>query len=59
MLLIDRPFEVGDRIEVWNLPKDSATWGDVVDIGLRATKIQTTDNIHIIIPSNLNQFEFG
>jgi small-conductance mechanosensitive channel len=53
LLIIDRPFEVGDRIEVWSAPVNSATWGDVVDIGLRATKIRTTDNIVIIIPNNV------
>ncbi len=52
LLLIDRPFEVGDRIEVWSAPANSATWGDVVHIGLRATKIRTTDNIVIVIPNN-------
>ena len=52
LLLVDRPFETGDRIEVWSTPKNSATWGDVLDIGLRATKIRTTDNIVIIIPNN-------
>jgi len=52
VLIIDRPFEVGDRIEVWNAPANSATWGDVIDIGFRATKVQTTDNIIIIIPNN-------
>jgi small-conductance mechanosensitive channel len=52
LLIIDRPFEVGDRIEVWRAPAGSATWGDVIDIGLRATKIRTTDNIVIIIPNN-------
>ncbi len=52
LLIIDRPFEIGDRIEVWNAPAGSATWGDVIDIGLRATKIKTTDNIVIIIPNN-------
>lgn len=52
LLIIDRPFEIGDRIEVWSAPAGSATWGDVIDIGLRATKIQTTDNIIIIIPNN-------
>jgi small-conductance mechanosensitive channel len=41
LLIIDRPFEMGDRIEVWSAPKNSATWGDVIDIGLRATKIRT------------------
>ena len=52
LLIMDRPFEIGDRIEVWSAPKNSATWGDVIDIGLRATKIKTTDNIVIIIPNN-------
>jgi len=52
LLIIDRPFEVGDRIELWSAPKNSATWGDVIHIGLRATKIRTTDNISIVIPNN-------
>ncbi|MDJ0784090.1 MAG: mechanosensitive ion channel family protein [Desulfosarcinaceae bacterium] len=52
LLIIDRPFEVGDRIEVWSAPTGSATWGDVIDVGLRATRIKTTDNIVIIIPNN-------
>jgi small-conductance mechanosensitive channel len=52
LLIIDRPFEVGDRIEVWSAPKNAATWGDVIDIGLRATKIRTTDNIVIVISNN-------
>jgi small-conductance mechanosensitive channel len=52
LLIIDRPFEIGDRIEVWSAPAGSATWGDVIGIGLRATKIKTTDNIVIIIPNN-------
>jgi small-conductance mechanosensitive channel len=52
LLIVDRPFEIGDRIEVWNPPPGSASWGDVIDIGLRATKIKTTDNIVVIIPNN-------
>lgn len=52
LLIMDRPFEVGDRIEVWSAPSNSATWGDVIDIGMRATKIKTTDNIVIVIPNN-------
>ncbi len=52
LLIVDRPFEVGDRIELWSAPKNSATWGDVIHIGLRATKIRTTDNIIIVIPNN-------
>jgi small-conductance mechanosensitive channel len=52
LLIVDRPFEIGDRIEVWSSPKNSATWGDIIDVGLRATKIRTTDNIVIVIPNN-------
>ncbi|MBW2601283.1 MAG: mechanosensitive ion channel family protein, partial [Deltaproteobacteria bacterium] len=52
LLIMDRPFEIGDRIEVWPAPQNSATWGDVINIGLRATQIRTTDNIVIIIPNN-------
>jgi len=52
LLIIDRPFEVGDRIETWSSPPGSSSWGDVLHIGLRATKIKTTDNIIIVIPNN-------
>ncbi len=52
LLLIDRPFEVGDRIEIWQAPAGSSTWGDVISIGMRASKIKTTDNIVVIIPNN-------
>ncbi|MFQ6087647.1 MAG: mechanosensitive ion channel family protein [Candidatus Methanofastidiosia archaeon] len=51
-IILDKPFVLGDRIEVWNAPKNSATWGDVVEIGLRSTHIKTTDNILIVIPNS-------
>jgi len=52
LLVIDRPFEVGDRIELWNSPARQASWGDVLEVGIRATKIRTPDNIIIIIPNS-------
>jgi len=52
LMIVDRPLKVGDRIEVWTAPKNSSTWGDIIHIGLRATKIRTTDNIVIIVPNN-------
>lgn len=52
LLIVDRPFEVGDRIEIWGAPQGQANWGDVQEIGIRAVKIRTTDNIMIIIPNN-------
>lgn len=52
LLIIDRPFEVGDRIELWTAPQGTATWGDVIEIGLRATKIRNSDNVIFVVPNN-------
>jgi MscS family membrane protein len=48
MLLMDQPFRIGDRIEIQGLN----TWGDVVDIGLRSTRIRTRDNRMVIVPNS-------
>ena len=48
LISLDQPFRVGDRIEIPNLD----TWGDVVDIGLRTTRIRTRDNRMVIIPNS-------
>jgi MscS family membrane protein len=53
MLLMDQPFRIGDRIEIQGLTTGLSTWGDVVDIGLRSTRIRTDDNRMVIVP-NLN-----
>ena len=45
-LMIDRPFRIGDRIQL------GTQVGDVVDIGLRSTKIQGGDNTYLIIPNS-------
>jgi small-conductance mechanosensitive channel len=49
MIMIDQPFRIGDRIEIAELN----TWGDVVDIGLRSTRIRTRDNRMVIIPNSV------
>jgi small-conductance mechanosensitive channel len=48
IILVDRPFRVGDRIEI----QGANTWGDVLDIGLRTTRIRTRDNRVIILPNS-------
>jgi MscS family membrane protein len=48
ILLIDAPFRVGDRIEIQGLD----TWGDVMKIGLRTTRIRTLDNRSVIVPNS-------
>ena len=44
-LSLDKPFDVGDRIQV------GQTWGDVESIGLRSTRIVTTSGQHVVIPN--------
>ncbi|MFL7811509.1 MAG: mechanosensitive ion channel domain-containing protein [Anaerolineae bacterium] len=49
IILVDRPFRIGDRIEI----QGAGTWGDVVDIGLRTTRIRTRDNRMVIVPNSV------
>lgn len=46
-IMLDRPFRVGDRIQLVG-----GQIGDVTDIGLRSTKIKTFDNQLLIIPNS-------
>lgn len=45
IILVERPIQLGDRVEV------SGMQGDVVRIGGRSTTIRTNDNIDMIIPN--------
>lgn len=49
IIMVDQPFRIGDRIEIQALN----TWGDVVDIGLRSSRIRTRDNRMVIIPNSV------
>lgn len=45
MILFDRPFQVGDKIEV------GSYYGEVTEIGLRSTRIVTKDDSLVSIPN--------
>jgi MscS family membrane protein len=49
LIMFDRPYLIGDRIEIQQID----TWGDVVDIGLRSTRIRTRDNRFVVIPNSI------
>lgn len=46
ILLFDRPFQVGDRIEF------DGTYGEVVEIGLRTVRVNTLDDNLVSIPNH-------
>ena len=47
MILFDQPFRVGDRIKLEN-----GEFGDVLEIGLRSTKIKTVENYVLVVPNS-------
>ena len=53
-IIVDRPFREGERIL---LPKKIgglySSWGDVKEIGLRTTRVRSTDGVMLTIPNKL------
>ena len=47
MIMLDRPFQVGDRVSF------GGQYGDITAIGLRSTKLQTLDDNTVTIPNNM------
>lgn len=47
IIMIDRPFRVGDRVKI-----PTGEVGDVYEIGIRSTKILDFDNNVLIVPNN-------
>ena len=46
LILIDQPFQVGDRVQF------GSTYGEVTEIGLRSVRITTLDDNAVSIPNN-------
>ena len=60
VLMADKPFKIGDRIALaakgtqtldQTISIGGDNWGDIIDIGLRSTKVKTANNIIVIIPN--------
>lgn len=47
MIMLDRPFQVGDRVNF------GGQYGDITVIGLRSVKLQTLDDNTVTIPNNM------
>ena len=48
IILADQPFREGDSVHI----QDLNTWGDVLEIGTRTTRIRTVDNRELIVPNS-------
>lgn len=48
LILIDRPFRIGDRLELPSIE----SLGDVVEIGMRSTKILSMENRMVVLPNS-------
>lgn len=48
-LMMDRPFKIGDRVALLDID----TWGDVIEVGLRSTRIMTRDDRTVTVPNSV------
>ncbi len=52
-LITDRPIRTGDRVKIERIGKHWGGWGDVLDVGLRRTKVRNTDGVVVNYPNNV------
>lgn len=52
-LIADRPVRVGDRVKIEQIGRHWGGWGDIVDIGLRRTRIRNTDGVNVNYPNSV------
>jgi small-conductance mechanosensitive channel len=48
VIMVDRPFNLGERIYLSGID----AWADVIEIGIRTTKVVTRDNRLVIVPNS-------
>ena len=52
-LIADRPIRVGDRVKIEQIGRHWGGWGDIVDIGLRRTRVRNTDGVNVNYPNSV------
>ncbi|MFP6896846.1 MAG: mechanosensitive ion channel family protein [Roseibacillus sp.] len=52
-LITDQPARIGDRVKIESPGRHWGGWGDVVDVGLRRTRIRNTDGVIVNYPNNV------
>lgn len=52
-LIIDQPIRIGDRVKIEKVGNHWGGWGDVVDIGLRRTRVRNTDGVYVNYPNSV------
>lgn len=52
IIIVERPYKVGDNIEFGDTGDYGSYYGEVTDIGIRATTIQTPDDTDVIVPND-------
>jgi len=48
LIIADAPYQIGDLLEL-----DNGDRGEVVEIGIRSTRLLTTDGVEIIVPNSI------
>ncbi len=52
-IISDQPVRIGDRVKLERIGAHWGGWGDVVDIGLRRTKIRNPDGVVVNYPNSI------
>lgn len=52
-IISDQPIRIGDRVKLERIGAHWGGWGDVLDIGLRRTKIRNSDGVVVNYPNSV------
>lgn len=52
IIILERPYKIGDKIQFGHSGEFGDHYGEVIDIGIRSTRLQTPDDTEIIVPND-------